>query len=116
MYVATQMRTAKIVSTLGLLAMSAVLVYGFTAGDFSTDGAALLQNPWGIVSLVDLYTGFALFSGWIVYREKSWAVAALWGALMMLLGFFAGSLYALLALVASKGDWKVFWMGHRAHG
>lgn len=110
------MTTAKIISVLGVLAMTAVLVYGFTAGDFSSDGAELLQNPWGIVSLVDLYTGFILFSAWIVYRERSLAVAAFWVALMMVLGFFTGSLYALLALVASKGDWRAFWMGHQANG
>ncbi len=33
--------------------------------------AKLLAMPWGIVSLVDLYVGFALFSIWIVYREKA---------------------------------------------
>jgi hypothetical protein len=33
---------------------------------------------------------------------------------MMGLGFFTGSLYVLIALFASKGDWKRFWMGHRA--
>lgn len=110
------MTTAKIISALGVLAMTAVLVYGFTAGDFASDGAKLLRNPWGIVSLVDLYTGFILFSAWIVYRESSLAVAAFWVAMMMVLGFFTGSLYALLALVASKGDWRVFWMGHQANG
>jgi hypothetical protein len=45
--------------------MTAVLVYGFTVGDFSADGAIILSNPWGIVSMVDLYVGFILFSGWI---------------------------------------------------
>ena len=109
------MTTAKIISALGVLAMTAVLIYGFTMGNFSEDGAEILQNPWGIVSLVDLYTGFILFSGWIVYREKSNAVAAFWVVLMMVLGFFTGSLYALLALIASKGDWKVFWLGQRAN-
>ncbi len=109
------MTTAKIISALGVLAMTAVLIYGFTVGNFSEDGAELLQNPWGIVSMVDLYTGFILFSAWIVFREKSLAAAAFWVVLMMVLGFFTGSLYALLALFASKGDWKVFWMGHRAN-
>jgi hypothetical protein len=109
------MTTAKIISALGVLAMTAVLIYGFTVGNFSADGAELLQNPWGIVSMVDLYTGFILFSAWIVFREKSHAVAAFWVVLMMVLGFFTGSLYALLALFASNGDWKVFWMGHRAN-
>ena len=110
------MTTAKIISALGVLAMTAVLVYGFTVGNFSADGAELLKNPWGIVSLVDLYTGFILFSGWIVFREKSLAVAVFWVILMMVLGFFTGALYTFLALTASKGNWKVFWMGHRANG
>ncbi|MFN2151662.1 MAG: DUF1475 family protein [Anaerolineales bacterium] len=109
------MRYAKMLSFLGILAMTAVLIYGFTAGNFSTDGAALLQNPWGIVSLVDLYTGFALFSGWIIYREKSFARSLIWVILMMVLGFFTASLYTFIALNASGGDWKKFWMGHRAN-
>ena len=109
------MRYAKMLSFLGILAMTAVLIYGFTAGNFSTDGAALLQNPWGIVSLVDLYTGFALFSGWIIYREKSFVRSLIWVILMMVLGFFTASLYTFIALNASGGDWKKFWMGHRAN-
>lgn len=110
------MNIAKGISILGILAMTAVLFYGFTIGDFGKDGGALLQNPWGIVSLVDLYTGFILFSAWIVYREKSIVSAIVWVVLMMVLGFLTGSLYAFLALNASKGDWKKFWMGHRADG
>lgn len=108
------MKLAKIVSLLGLLAMSAVLVYGFGVGHFTQEGSQLLSMPWGIVSMVDLYSGFALFSGWIIYREKSWLTALVWVVLMMVLGFWAGSLYALLALFSSRGDWKAFWMGRQA--
>lgn len=110
------MNIAKVISGLGILAMTAVLFYGFTTGDFGKDGAALLQNPWGIVSMVDLYTGFILFSAWIVYREKSVVRSIVWVVLIMVLGFFAGSLYAFLALNDSKGDWKKFWMGQHANG
>jgi len=109
------MKIAKIIAALGMLAMTGVLLYGFTAGDFGKDGAELLQNPWGIVSMVDLYTGFILFSAWIVYREASVVRSVIWVVLMMILGFFTGSLYVLLALIASQGDWKVFWMGQRAN-
>jgi hypothetical protein len=108
------MKFAKWLSAIGVIAMTAVLIYGFTAGDFGADGAELLQNPWGIVSMVDLYTGFALFSAWIVFREKSVVRSLVWVILMMVLGFFTASLYALIALFASKGDWKKFWMGQRA--
>ena len=105
------MRVAKLVALLGVLAMAAVLIYGFAVGDFGGEGKVLLSLPWGIVSLVDVYTGFILFSGWIVYREKSLVRSAIWIALVMILGNFSASLYALIALVACKGDWKRFWMG-----
>jgi len=108
------MKTAKIISLLGVLAMTAVLVYGFTVGDFSGEGSQLIRMPWGIVSLVDLYTGFILFSGWIIYREKSLPVAILWTIAMMVLGFFTASLYVWLALQKSGGDWNQFWLGKHA--
>jgi hypothetical protein len=107
------MKIAKIVALLGLLAMTAVLIYGFTVGDFAEEGKQLLSMPWGIVSLVDLYVGFTLFSGWIIYREKSLWRSVVWVALMMVLGFFTASLYTLVALQRSGGDWRRFWLGRR---
>jgi len=108
------MKVAKAVALLGLLAMGGILIYGFTVGNFAQEGNVLLSMPWGIVSLVDLYVGFILFSGWIVYREKSLIRSIVWVALMMVLGFFTASLYTLIALQTSGGDWKRFWMGNRA--
>lgn len=108
------MKTAKTISILGVLAMTAVLIYGFTIGDFGGEGSQLLSMPWGIVSLVDLYVGFTLFSLWIVYREENIIAAVLWVIAMMVLGFFTGALYAFLALQKSDGDWQKFWMGKHA--
>ena len=108
------MRYAKLISALGVLAMTAALIYGFILGDFGSDGTKLLQNPWGIVSMVDLYTGFILFSGWIVYRERSILRASVWVVLMMTLGFFTASLYVFLALSNSGGEWIKFWQGDQA--
>lgn len=110
------MKLAKLLAVVGLLAMTAVLIYGFSAGDFSVDGGKILQNPWGIVSLVDLYTGFFLFSGWIIFREGLSIRSLVWVILMMVLGFFTASLYALITLYQSNGDWKKFWMGKKAGG
>ncbi len=108
------MKIAKVISVLGMLAMTAVLIYGFTIGDFMKEGSQLMSMPWGIVSLVDMYTGFTLFSMWIIYREKSLPVAILWTVAMMTLGFFAGSLYAFIALQTSGNDWRKFWLGKHA--
>ena len=108
------MKIAKIISIFGILAMTAMLIYGFTVGDFFSEGSKLLAMPWGIVSLVDLYTGFILFSCWIIYREKSLPLAILWTIAMMTLGFFAGSLYAFITLQNSGNDWRKFWLGKHA--
>ena len=108
------MKIAKIIALIGLLAMTGVLIVGFTVGNFSAEGAKLLAMPWGIVSLVDLYVGFSLFSCWIVFRENALLPSILWVILMMVLGFWAGALYTFLALHTSGGDWKKFWYGKRA--
>lgn len=104
---------AKVVAVLGVVAMTAALIYGFTVGNFGEEGSVLLTMPWGIVSLVDLYVGFTLFSIWIIYREKSLVRSVVWVLLMMILGSFTASLYALIALITSRGDWRRFWLGNR---
>ena len=108
------MKIAKAISLLGVIAMTGILIYGFTVGDFRGEGARLLAMPWGIVSLVDLYVGFMLFSAWIVYREHAVLPMVIWVVLMMTLGFFTASLYTFVALQRSGGDWQRFWMGTRA--
>jgi len=108
------MKLAKGIALLGALAMGGILVYAFATGDFAQEGGVLLSMPWGIVSLVDLYVGFILFSGWIVYREQSFLHSLVWVLLVMVLGFFTASVYTFVALQKSGGDWKRFWMGRRA--
>ena len=108
------MTVAKVLTSILMVIMGITLLYGFTQGNLAADGSVLLSIPWGIVSLVDVYVGFTLFSGWVVFRERSLTQAIIWVALIMVLGFFVASLYALLALLTSNGDWRRFWMGHRA--
>lgn len=108
------MKIAKLIALAGLLAMTGILIYGFTSGDFFAEGSQLLTMPWWIVSLVDLYVGFALFSCWIVFREKAFVPSVIWVILKMVLGFWAGALYTYIVLQTSGGDWKRFWYGKRS--
>ena len=109
------MKVAKAISLLGLIAMTVVLIYGFTVGNFREDGAALLSNPWGIVSLVDLYVGFILSVSTIKTTFELFHAAFVWVFLMMVLGFFTGALYTFIALQTSGGDWRRFFLGSRAY-
>lgn len=107
------MNIAKWISGLGVIAMGIALMNGFVIGDFSSEGAWILSHPWGIVSLTDLYVGFALFALWIFFRESDWRVALIWTVLLMILGFFIGALYVFITLHRSKGDFEMVMMGHR---
>jgi len=108
------MRMAKIITWIGLGAMTFGLLNGFINGNFINDGKELLSNPWGIMSMIDLYVGFTLFSMWIFYREKNIVKSLVWSILMMVLGFFTACIYVLLALYKSKGNWDKFFKGQKA--
>ena len=93
------------------LVMGGALAYGFIVGDFWEDGGELLDNPWGIVSLFDVYVGFFFFIGWIVYRETCPGIMLAWSVAILLGGNAVSGLYAVVALIRSKGDAKVFFLG-----
>lgn len=105
------MKIPKIITWIALGAMTFGLINGFLNGDFLVDGKELLANPWGIMSMIDLYVGFILFSMWIFYREKNIGKSIVWTILMMTLGFFTACIYVLKALYKSKGNWDMFLKG-----
>jgi len=112
-YTPKDIKIAWAIALLGFVAMVAVIGYGFIYGDFRVNGAELLANPWGVVSLVDLYVGFALFSMWIAYREQNTWAKVLWIAGMMIFGFLTGAAYVLYALTQSRGDVNRLLLGVR---
>lgn len=107
------MKIAKVISFLGILSITGIITRAFISGDFASEGSKLLSMPWGIVSMVDLYVGFILFSMWIIYREKALLPSIIWVFFMLTLGFFTGSLYVFIALQKSGGNWQRFWHGNR---
>ena len=57
----------------------------------------------------------AVLAGWERYQKTGRKLSSLmWTIAMMTLGFFAGSLYALIALHRSGNDWRRFWLGRHA--
>jgi hypothetical protein len=108
------MNLAKIVALVGVIAMGAIIAWAFAVGDFNAEGSLILEMPWGIVSLVDVYTSILLFSAWVIFRERAIFPTIIWIPLFIVLGNFATALYVLIALFQSKGDWKQFFLGKRA--
>ena len=105
------MRVVKFLALAGTIVMFFTLTYGFIYGDFFREGSAIFSIAWGKVSLIDVYVGFFLFSGWVIFREQNKINAVLWIVSIMLLGNFITCLYTTIAMFRSKNDWKVFWLG-----
>ena len=74
----------------------------------------LFALAWGKVTLTDLYVGFALFSGWMIFRESSKARAIAFIGLVMTLGNAFAALYVFVTLLKSRRSWSRFWLGHRS--
>ena len=83
---------------LGMTAMTAVIGWALLT---QPPGAVpeYFANVWGVVSMVDLYTGFVIFSAWIWSRESSTGKAVAWTIAMMTTGWLAGCAYCLQAAV-----------------
>lgn len=105
------MKAFRLLAIAGTLIMFVTLVYGFVAGDFFKEGSILMSLAWGKVSLIDVYIGFFLFSGWVFFREERWLTSVLWIILIMILGNFITCLYVTITSFQSRDDFKLFWLG-----
>ena len=95
----------------GAAVMTFSIGRALVVGDGGKELRDLLAMPWGVVSLVDLYTGFTLFSLWIWLRAESKLAAIGWTAGMMVGGFWTGSLYVLMAAFTCSGNVAVLMLG-----
>lgn len=95
------------------LIMAVALGYAFSYGNFWEEGAALVGTTWGIVSLIDVYVGFAMFAGWVIYREASLPRSVILVIAICALGNLIAGLYIIYAAASAKGDVATFWMGRR---
>lgn len=104
-------RRAAVLAVIGICAMIAVLIHAARDGDFLAEGGRLLAMPWGRATLLDVYVGLALFSGWVLWREANRATAAAWVVLILAGGNLVACCYVLRAVATAQGVSARFWMG-----
>lgn len=68
------------------LVLTALIVWAVRAGDFAGAGDWLTAEPWGIVTLTDLYFGFTLSALVIAATERRWLPALFWILPIFVLG------------------------------
>jgi hypothetical protein len=110
------MRALAWLSGAGSAAMFALIAKASLDGHFMAEGSVLYALWWGKVTLADLYAGFFLMCGWILFREQRLARALLFVLLVMSLGNAFTLAYVAVALARSGGSATRFFLGarHRA--
>lgn len=94
-----------------LAMMLSGLIYGLAYGNFIEDGKNLLKNPWGLVTLIDLYVGFLLFIGWIWIREDQLLAKLGWTVAILMTGNILACIYCFVAIARSRGRLNRFFLG-----
>jgi len=51
------MKILQLLPFVAALVLAALIVWAAGAGDFMSFGAVLMSDPWGVVTLADLYIG-----------------------------------------------------------
>ena len=68
------------------MGLVATIIWAGMSANFWESFGRIVADPWGIVSLVDLYLGFIVASVVIVIFERNKGVAALWVVPVYFLG------------------------------
>jgi hypothetical protein len=77
--------------------LAAAIFWAIGKADFWASGAALVANPWGLVTLVDLYAGL-IVTGLLVSGLERWKA---WTFALMLVSFLLGNV-----VYAAWGAWR----------
>tara|TARA_B100000214_G_scaffold368485_1_gene340116 strand:- start:4311 stop:4628 length:318 start_codon:yes stop_codon:yes gene_type:complete len=102
------MTITKVISYFISLAMISVILWA--QSEVSLFDSTIPSLPWGVVSLVDLYSGFIFVAIWMIYRERN-ITALFWVIFVMLLGNLTTAIYIIYCINDSNKDIKKFFLG-----
>lgn len=85
----------RFLTAVGALALGILIWLAIINGNFGAAGGWLTSDPWGQVTLFDLYLGFFFLALIIAFFEETWWHAAIWIAPLP----FLGNIWAAIWLV-----------------
>lgn len=103
-----------VTAVLGLALLGAIVWASMNSGPLHgslvDQGGVMLTLPWGVVTLLDLYIGFAFMAVIIMLAERSWLVGLLWALPLFFLGNVWAAVWLLIRLPSlaqrlSRVDW-----------
>lgn len=78
------------------LVLVALIVWASLNASFGESFAAITADPWGIVSLADLYLGFFIFAAFVFFIDGPRPASFAWVIALMFLGNVLAALWLVL--------------------
>ena len=97
----------RVLSLLGMVIMTATIVFGFVSGGFTDEGSAIWALSWGKVTLIDLYVGLFLFGIWVSVRERRSSALVAWWLGLVVFGNLAAAVYLVRASFTASSVYEL---------
>ena len=78
------MTASKFIASLCGIVLAVAIVWAMGQKPIGESFSEMIRDPWGIVTLIDLYSGFVAFALVVALFEKPWVAALLFIALCVL--------------------------------
>lgn len=95
-------RLISFAATLGIAALLVLFVWSFMEMSLWAGLLATVDTRWGVATMVDLYLGFFVMTGWIAHRERSIPRTLAWFVGLCLLGNIITLVYLFMASLRAK--------------
>lgn len=92
------MKALQLVIAAATIALAGLILFAILDGSFSEAGRWLTSQPWGLVTLTDLYLGFLLAAAVIWFFESRPLTALLWILPIPVLGNVWAAVWFLIRL------------------
>ena len=76
--------------------LTALIIWASLNANFGASFAAIIADPWGIVSLADLYLGFFIFAAFVFLVDGVRPASFAWVIALMFLGNILSALWLVL--------------------
>jgi TRAP-type C4-dicarboxylate transport system permease small subunit len=94
----TRIKLLKLLFGLLFITMTSMVVWGIFTGNWERAISYITEEPWILVTVVDIYISFFVFYLWVFFREKSLFSKFIWLLLIIFTGSVAITLYVLIQL------------------
>lgn len=102
------MRWVKVVAAVGVVVFLTMIVLSSLEMNLWQGLKASSDSLWGVLTLIDVYTGLFLFTGFIAFRERSLWRVGLWFLALVTLGNLATLAYVLVSCGRCRTVAEVF--------